>query len=195
MQDAVEEKKSYGLYARSGGPRFAWRLHDQGVSLGHGRIAWNEDGARHEAPLAGIESVHLQSGGDWQNVIGQCDIGFRDGRVLHITNGNASGLPDAAQRAIYRDFLRDLHGRLSGARVRFTAGFPPRRYRVVLVAAILLGLIIVATPLVLLLITGETRALLILVAGGMLGFPLTRMVKANAPRPYTPDDLPEELME
>jgi hypothetical protein len=28
----------------------------------------------------------------------------------------------------------------------------------------------------------------------MLALPLARMVKANAPRPYTPEALPEELM-
>ena len=70
MAEAGEENKSYGLFARSGGARFVWRLHDPGITLGHGRIAWREDGARHQAELAGIASVHLQSGGDWQNVIG-----------------------------------------------------------------------------------------------------------------------------
>ena len=64
----------------------------------------------------------------------------------------------------------------------------------VLVAAILLGLIIVAVPLALVLITGETRAFLLLVAGAVLALPLARMVKANTPRPYTPDALPDELM-
>ena len=138
--------------------------------------------------------MHLQSGGDWLNVIGQCDIGFKDGRVLRVSDANASGLPDEAQRALYRDFLRDLHARLGGHRVSFTAGYSQQRYLVVLVASILLGLIIVAVPLVLVLITGETRALLLLFAGALLALPLARMVKANAPRPYTPDDLPEELM-
>ena len=194
MTQKGEEDKSYGLYARSGGRRFVWRLHDPGIMLGHGRIAWREDGARHEAKLAEVVSVHLQSGGDWQNAIGQCDIGLHDGRVLYVSDATASGLPDEAQRAVYRDFLRDLHARLAGARVSFTAGYSRTRHRAVLVASILLGLIIVAIPLVLLLITGEARALLLLFAGAMLALSLAHMVKANAPRPYTPDAPPDELM-
>ena len=115
--------------------------------------------------------------------------------MLHVSDANASGLPDDAQRAVYRDFLRDLHAKLEGHRVSFTAGYSRARYLVVLVASILLGLIIVAIPLVIVLITGETRAFLLLFVGVMLALPLARMVKSNAPRPYTPDDLPEELME
>ena len=194
MMHVGEENKSYGLFARSGGARFVWRLHDPGITLGQGRIAWHEDGARHQAELADIVSVHLQSGGDWRNVIGQCDIGFHDGRVLHVSDANASGLADEAQRAVYHDFLRDLHARLGGHRVSFTAGYSPGRYYVVLVCAILLGLILVVVPLVLLMITGETSALFLLFVGATLALPLARMVKSNAPRPYTPDDPPEELM-
>jgi hypothetical protein len=180
------------MRARNVSPRFAL-ARDPGLTLGHGRIAWHEDGARHEAKLADIASVHLQSGGDWQNPIAQCDIGFSDGRVLHVSDATASGVPDETSRAVYRDFLRDLHGRLERGRVSFTAGYSQARYRVVLVAAILLGLILVATPLVLLLITNETRALPLLFVGVMLALPLARMAEANAPRPYTPDALPEEL--
>ncbi len=191
MKEAGGDDKTYGLFAHTGGRRFAWRLHDPGIALGHGRIAWREDGARHEAKLADILSVHLQSGGDWQNAIGQCDIGLHDGRVLHVSDATASGVPDQARRAVYRDFLRDLHGRLERGRVSFTAGYSQARYCVVLIAAILLGLIIVAVPLALLLITGETRALLLLFVGLMLALPLARMAKANAPRPYTPEELME----
>jgi hypothetical protein len=163
------------------------------ASVREGRIAWHEDGTRHQAQLADTVSVHLQTGGDWQNPIAQCDIGFTDGRVLHVSDATASGLPDQVSRVVYRDFLRDLHGRLESDRVSFTAGYSQARYRVVLIASILLGLILVATPLVLLMITGETRALLLLFVGAMLALPLARMVKANAPRPYTPDTPPEEL--
>jgi hypothetical protein len=65
--------------------------------------------------------------------------------VLHVSDATASGVPNEASRAIYRDFLRNLHDRLAGARVSFTAGCSQARYRVVLGAAILLGLILVAT--------------------------------------------------
>ena len=126
MAEAGDEGRSYGLYARAGGRHFAWHLHDPGITLGHGRIAWHQDGARHEAKIADIASVHLQTGGSWQNSIGQCDIGFHDRRVLHVSDANASGLPDDAQRPVYRDFLRDLHGKLEGHRVSFTAGYSPR---------------------------------------------------------------------
>jgi hypothetical protein len=171
-----------------------FRLHDPGITLRESRIAWHEDGARHQAKLADIASVHLQTGGDWQNPIARCDIGFTDGRVLHVSDATAGGVPNEASRAIYRDFLRNLHDRLAGARVSFTAGYSQARCRVVLVAAILLGLILVATPLVLLLITDETSMLYPLFVGAMLALPLARMVKANAPRPYAPDAVPDELM-
>jgi hypothetical protein len=184
------EERSYALFARTSAPRFVFRLHDPGITLGAGRIAWQEDGARHQAELAGIASVHLQTGGGWQNPIGRCDIGLHDGRVLHVSDATASGLPDEASRALYRAFLSDLHGRLGGGRVSFTAGYSQTRYCVVLIAAILLGLILVATPLVLLLVTDDTSTLYLLFVGAMLALPLARMVKANAPRPYTPDALP-----
>jgi hypothetical protein len=194
MAKAGEEDKSYALFARTSGPRFVWRLHNPGITLGAGRIAWHEDGARHQAELADVTSVHLQTGGDWQNPIARCDIGFTDGRVLHVSDATASSLYDEASRALYLAFLRDLHARLKGHRVSFTAGYSHARSRVVLVAAILLGLILVVTPLALLLVTDDTSALLMLFVGAMLALPLARMVKANAPRRYTPDALPEELV-
>jgi hypothetical protein len=166
MAEEGEEDKSYALFARTGPRRFVFRLRDPGISQGgpH-RLARG----RHAPPSTARR------------------------RVLHVSDATASGLPDQASRVVYRDFLRDLHGRLESDRVSFTAGYSQARYRVVLIASILLGLILVATPLVLLMITGETRALLLLFVGAMLALPLARMVKANAPRPYTPDTPPEEL--
>jgi hypothetical protein len=99
---------------------------------------------------------------------------------------------------VYRDFLRDLHARIvkrgEGA-TRFLQGYPETNYRVVLVAAILLGMIGVAGPLVLLFIVPKLEVVAMLVGGAFLCWPLYTMVQNNAPRPYDPRKLPEELME
>lgn len=117
------------VYLRAGKPRFYFRNPDRGASLSDERIGWTGDGQPDGAPLANIVEVHLESGGNWRNAISQCQITFADGYRVSVTNGNEYGTATDAQRPAYREFVRDLHGRLaapgfapSRGPVRYTAG-------------------------------------------------------------------------
>jgi len=59
----------------------------------------------------------------------------------------------------------------------------------------LLGLIAVAGPIGLWLVTGNVQALLLLIGGVALCWPLYKMMQNNAPRRYDPKQLPAELLE
>lgn len=143
-----------------------------------------------------MAQIRLQTGGNAQDLVAMCLISFADGYVLTVYNGSAQGLPDDAQAALYRDFVRGLHRRLVASRapVDYVAGYAEGRYHIVLVAGILLGLIAVALPFVLVLITGESKALFLLAGGVFLFWPLYRMVQANKLNRYDPADLPDELL-
>ena len=189
------------IYLRAGKSRFYFRNPDRGVSLSDERITWTSDGQANGAPLADIVEVHLESGGDWRNAISQCQITFADGYRIAVTNGSQYGTASDAQRPAYREFVRDLHGRLAApgfvpnrGPVRYTAGYSGARYHVVVVCGILLGIIGVALPLVLLLIVQKLEVLWVLAAGIGLCWPLARIIQTNAPRDYDPSYLPEELL-
>jgi hypothetical protein len=194
---APANKRTYDVYLTAGAPRFYFVNDNHGVTLTDERIGWTFDGRADHAAFSDIVSIHLQTGGDWRNVIDQCTIELADETRLAITNGNASGRPDDTQTAIYRDFVRDLHRRLAARKdpsIRFTAGYTPGSYRVIVVCAILLGILCVMLPLILTLATGRMEMLGLLIAGGFLCWPLARMVLKNAPRAYTPQRIPDELL-
>jgi hypothetical protein len=187
----------YDVYFTSGGRRFYFRNPNHGVTLTDDGIAWTIEDRDDEAAFANLASVHLQSGGSPQDVIDQCTLELADGMTITVSNGNASGLPDATQKAIYRAFVQDLHARLAAGKntaIRFTAGYAPGRYQVVLVCAIALSVMFVALPLVLLFIVRDSKVLGLLIAGGLLCWPLAKMVQNNSPRDYSPDQLPDELL-
>jgi hypothetical protein len=187
----------HDVYLQTGNTGFYFRNRNRGVTLSAGRIDWTAEGASDGAPLDHIVSVHLQSGGDWRHALRQCRIRFADGFFLMVTDANDKGLPDPAQAPIYRGFVRDLHARLAAAApgaVRFTAGYTGGRNHVIMACAIVLGLIGVGLPLMMVLITGEIRALAAAMAGGMLCWRLVRMLEANAPRSYQPNAVPQELL-
>jgi hypothetical protein len=197
-QIAAARELTYDLFLTTGGKRFYFRNTDRGVTLTDWRIAWTADGKTDSAPLETIASVRLQCGGDWKNPLNQCRISFADGRLLTVTDGNQFGTADAAQTPVYRDFVRALHARLalapSGA-ITFIQGYPETNYRVVKVAASLLGLISVVGPLILWIMVGKMEVFFLLIGGIGLCWPMIKMVQNNAPRPYDPRQLPEELME
>lgn len=149
-----------------------------------------------KAKLASVVQIRLETGGNAQDIIAMCVISFVDGYVLTVYNGSAQGLPDNAQAALYRDFVRDLHQRLvaSKAAIDYVAGYTTGRYHIVLVAGSLLGLLVVVLPFVLLLVTGEIKTLFLLATGIFLYWPLSRMVQANKPHSYDPAHIPSELL-
>jgi hypothetical protein len=55
-------------------------------------------------------------------------------------------------------------------------------------------LFFVATPVILLLITGDMQALWITLAGAGMVYPLIRSAKANEPRNYRCEYLPDDLV-
>jgi len=131
-----------------------------------------------------------------------CEISFADGYKLTVTDANQFGVASDAQRAPYRDFVRDLHARLaahagarSGARIAFTAGYPPARFRVLMVCTVLLGLISVGVPIAVLLLAGDPSPLVLLIVGMAFMFPLLLMMTKNAPRTYEAAEPPDELVE
>jgi hypothetical protein len=139
----------------------------------------------------------LQSGGSAQNAIRQCRIGLIGGFWLEVTDGNAAGLSHSDYAPAYCCFVRDLHARLAAAvpgAIRFTAGYTGARYHIVIACAIALGLITVALPVAMLPMVGDARVLGIALAGGVMLWPLVRMLQANKPRSYQPHALPEQLV-
>ena len=108
-------QKTYGLSLNAGDKRFTFKNTDNGITLTDWKLSWTADGKDDSAPLENIASVHLQSGGDFENPLNQCRIVFADGHILSVTDGTAYGTADDAQTAIYREFVQDLHTRLAMA--------------------------------------------------------------------------------
>jgi hypothetical protein len=152
-----------------------------------------------QEPFQNIATIHLQTAqiGNMSRVLDQCIVEFSDGVRLIVTNGAPSGLPDDAKTAIYRDFVCDLHRRLAAGRygaIRFSAGMAPWRYTGLKITLVIAGLFFVAAPAVLGLAFGDLKGLGLAVGGAFLCAPFVRMLMNNAPRNYTPDDLPEQLL-
>jgi hypothetical protein len=135
--------------------------------------------------------------GNAQSTIDQCKIDFIDGSAIVVSNATASGLPNAAQRPVYRGFVRDLHTHLAhrdGGTVRFTAGMAPWRYKLLMVTLIVAGLFFFLTPLGLTLFTGDWQALILAATGVAFVWPFVLLLMKSAPRAYQPDRLPDELL-
>jgi hypothetical protein len=196
---APSPARSYDLYLVADGRRFYIRNDDRGVTLDDNGLAWIAGGRADGAPFGNIVEVRMQSGGDWKNALNQCQIRFRDNHLLTVTDGNRYGATDDARTPVYRDFVRDLHARLIAARlapsIRFIAGYSHGNCMVVLTAAVFMGMLGVATPVVLLLITGKLEALYLLIGGAFMVWPMYTMVSNNKPRGYHPQQPPGELME
>ena len=162
-------------------------------------ISWTTNGAIRKQPFASIAAVHLRTAalGNADTVIDQCKIEFTDGPAVTVSNAAASGLPDKAQTPAYREFVRDLHAHIAArgaGTVRFTAGMARWRYKMLLAALIFAGLLFIVTPIGIVVVTGDRHALIPMAMGVSLCWPFTRLMINNAPRDYTPDRLPDELL-
>jgi hypothetical protein len=194
---SVAHQNNYDLYFRSGEAKFSWRNSAPGVSLSDDAIAWTADGRQQRARLSDIAEVHLQTGSVGQNIIASCRLRFHDGSTLLIASNNGYGLQDDAHDRDYRAFVQDLHARLAArndTQIAFTAGFGAARYRFGKVVIVVAGLFFLVTPAVLLLITGSWQMIWALFLGVSLLWPLYRVMKADAPRIYDPQQVPQELM-
>jgi hypothetical protein len=187
--------RTYDVCFSVNGGHFLRKL-DQGVTLGDDGIDWTIDGRAAEMPLASIVAVHLWSAGR-SSIVDHCAITFGDASVLSVVNSNPGGYTDQERVPIYRDFVRDLHGRLAAGpytEIRFTAGVPRWRYRAMLAATIVLAVLCGGGGLGVLVGFGDLQGLAILILGGYACWRFARVTLANAPRDYTPDHLPEELL-
>jgi hypothetical protein len=107
------------------------------------------------------------------------------------------GAGDDGQAGLYRDFVLDLHARLAAlgnSSIAFTGGFGEARYKFGIGLMIVVGLFFLALPLVLMLITGETKILYTLYCAVLLAWLLYKVVVANRPQAYDPRSPPEELI-
>jgi len=197
---SLVDQQTYDVYfAAARGFRIYWRNPNHGITVGDDGLSFTVDGRERTVGWSDIAAVHLQIAalGNANTTIDQCKIGFADGSAIVVSNAASSGLPDAAQTPIYRDFVRGLHARLarqSGAAICFRAGMAPWRYRALQVTLIIAGLFFVATPIGLTLFTGDWHGLMLGAAGVALVWPLTLLMLKNAPRDYAPDRLPSELL-
>jgi hypothetical protein len=200
MTSAADERR-YPLYFIERPLGMYWRLSNCGLTLSGTRLSWTADGIEHDYGLDEIRSVRLQyATGGGRDSIGICQIRFTDGRTVTIYGGNDRGAADPDQAEIYSTFARDLHRRIpdeAAAHIAFNAGLSDTRYMVVSVATVALGLMLVGTPLVLLFIvpSKETMHVLgVLAAGAFFCWPLWKVWGKDRPRPYSPRDLPEDLV-
>jgi hypothetical protein len=187
--------RTYNVCFSVNGGRFLHKL-DQGVALGDDGLTWTMDGQATEMPLGNIVAVHLWSAGQ-STIVDQCAITFADDSVLCVVNSDPGGFTDRERVPIYRDFVRDLHARLAagpGAGIRFTAGVPRWRYWATLAAMIVLAVLGGGLGLVTWVDFRNLQGLAILALGGYACWWHGRKLLANAPRDYTPDHLPEELL-
>jgi hypothetical protein len=182
-----------------GSPRFVWRIATHGITVGDSGIAYTVNDSAQTAVFGDIAAIHLSTAalGNASNVVDQCKIEFNNGGTIAISNVAANGLPNDTQTRIYRDFVRDLHGRLVASghdTIRFTAGMSSGRYKGALVTMVVAGLFFVVAPLVITIVTGDPHALTPMAMGVLLVWPFMRLISNNTPRHYTPDALPDELM-
>jgi len=194
-----DSPRSYDVFFSAGGTRFYFTNPNHGIAISDNGMAWTADGRASAAAFADIAAIHLQTAalGSAQRVLDQCRIEFDNGAALVVTNGSSSGLPDQVQTPIYRAFVCDLHAHLAAraaGAIRFTAGMAQWRYKGLFVTMIVAGLMFIAAPLVLVFVTGDLRGFVVMAMGASLCWPFTKMLMNNAPRHYTPDRLPDELL-
>lgn len=198
--DSPEEPptRRYDLVVREGANTgLVWRYRDEGVRLTATGLEWTADGTDRVKPFADIYSIRLQTGHiPRSGGFGACQIAFRNGLTLNVNSLSSWGTPDDDRRTPYIDFVHDLHQRLSAVdrkRIHFLAGVTEGRQMMAWIAVVVGGLFFVALPLVLLIVTGETKALFITLAGAFFIYPVLRATKKNEPRNYLPDRVDEDL--
>jgi hypothetical protein len=192
----TESPRSYDLCINVAGRRLYWRNPNHGITLGADSITWTMDGSANEMAYGNIVAVHLDSAGQ-KVTADRCTITFADGRGLLVVNTDPGGYRDAKRGPLYRDFVRDLHARLSAngcTEIRYTAGVPRWRYRAMLIGAAIATPVFCLSGLLQWLLAGDLHGLGLAILGGYFCWTLVRRALANAPRDYTPEKLPQALL-
>jgi len=191
-------RRHFDLHFREGqGGGFIWRYRDSGITLSPEGIEWYASGQRRFTDYTTIHSIRIQTGHmPKSGSFGSCEITFRNGRRLTVTSLDSWGSPDHGRFDDYAEFLQDLHHHLARddkQRIQFLAGMTEGRQMVGKVSAVVGGLFFVVLPLVLLVITGEVKALFIMIGGLAFIVPVFRTIQKNEPRTYNPDSLDADL--
>lgn len=196
LAPSADGSRSYDLCINIAGRQLFWRNRNHGVTLGNDCIAWTMDGEANETAYGNVVAVHLDSVGQ-KVTTDRCTVTFADGRALMIVNTYPGGYPDSERKVLYRDFVRDLHGRLPAARypeIRFTAGVPRWRYLTMLVSAIAGAPAFCLFGLAGYFIFHLWNGLFLFLVGEYVCWKLGTRALANRPRAYAPDRLPEGLL-
>lgn len=195
------ETLRFALFTRPNAARMFFRLSDEGVVLGEHGIAWHEGLRRVERPLADIRSVTLRrSLAGRGSHAGTILIGFAGGATLTVYGCSAMGGMDRTRAASYRDFVADLHERLSPdmrARISFVTGNPGIGASVAKLALLVMvvGIVTVVVMLAPRLSAMEmSEVLFVLFVLPLMVVPFWRLVGVNSGVPYHPDRIPGNLL-
>jgi hypothetical protein len=174
-------------------------MDDRPILLHENGLQWSApDSSVQSATFEDIVRIRLVVGSDGDSgSMGSCIIYFKNSRALRVIGGNNWGLADPEKAKLYRQFVNDLHGRLSAedsSRIEFVAGLTKASHGVSQAAMIAGALLFLVLPLGLFVVTGESKALFLMLGGFFLVSPLFRQVKANTPRNYSPRNIPAELL-
>jgi hypothetical protein len=192
----AESSRNYDLCINIAGRRLYSRNRNHGVTLGRDVMTWTMDGEGNDAAYGDIAAVHLDSAG-LKVIADRCTITLADGRALQIVNTDPGGYSSAERKALYREFVRDLHSRLPAARyrgIRFTEGWSLWRCQAMLGLSALVALVSAALGLYVFLHLGEPRGLILLALAAYACWKFYRTALNNTPRDYTPDRLPDFLL-
>jgi hypothetical protein len=193
-----ENSRRYDLFLREDRGRFFLRYKNRGITLGASGIAWAADGTERKKDFGDIFSIHLQSANVGQSpTIYTCIVEFRDGQRLLVTSASEYGSGWDEQSKLYGQFVRDLHARIppkARSEIQFRAGNSEGRQKFLWATLVVAVLFFIVMPVVLLLITHDMQALWITLAGVGFLYPVIRSAKANAPRSYRCEYLPDDLV-
>jgi hypothetical protein len=191
----ANEPRRYPLFQYTDG---GWSRRDEGVAITGDRLFWTVEGGEREASLTDIVKVNLfLAGPGGHDVIGMCLVTLRSGVTLSITSGGGWGGFDPEKAPDFRAFVEDLHATLAkrgGAQPRYQVGIPGSRPKLAKVALVVGGALFVLLPMILLLLYRDLNALWLTLAGAAFMYPLYTQLENNAPRTYSPDHVPDELM-
>jgi hypothetical protein len=193
----TDQGTHYDLALRMGPRRFYWRLPYAGVWLRPDRMEWAA-GTKFERKYADLRSIHLSQGYvPRSGTIASSAITFRNGDLLTVTSATDRGLSDDGRIQIYRDFLLDLHARLSDDDrkcIAFTSGNSGALQMFGKITMVVATLFFVVLPLGLLIFTRDLQALYITGVGAFFVFPMWKVIRRNEPRTYDSRRLDEDLL-
>jgi hypothetical protein len=192
----AECSKTYDLCINIAGRWLFSRNRNHGVTLGRDTLHWTMDGEPNDAGYGDIAAVNLDSAG-LKVVADRCTVTLSDGRTLQILNTDRFYYTSAARKALYRDFVRDLHSRLLAARlpdIRFTEGWPLWQCQGMLALSALVALALTVFGLYMFLHLGSARGLILIALAAYVGWKFFGTALKNTPRVYTPDRLPDFLL-